>query len=48
MSNLSNIERFIEQYDGKAIGQRVRNMLENGTDLKYICEIADIEEEEEP
>ena len=27
MSNLSNIERFIEMYDGTAIGQAVKNML---------------------
>lgn len=49
MSTLSNIERFIEQHDGTAIGQSVRNMLKNDTDLESICEIADIEyEEEEP
>lgn len=47
MSNLSNIERFIEVYDGTAIGESVKNMLENETDLKYICEYAGIEFEDE-
>lgn len=42
MSNLSNIERFVEIYDGTAIGESVKNMLENETDLKYICEYAGI------
>lgn len=43
MSTLSNTERFIGQYAGTAIGESVKNMLENGTDLEYICEFADIE-----
>lgn len=43
MSNLSNIERFIEMYDGTAIGQTVKNMLDNETDLEYICEYAGID-----
>ena len=42
MSNLSNIERFIEVYDGTATGESVKNMLENGTALEYICEYAGI------
>lgn len=47
MSNLGSIERFIEIYDGTAIGESVKNMLENGTDLEYICEYAGIEYEDE-
>ena len=47
MSNRFNIEQFIEQYAGTAIGQSVKNMLENGTDLQSICEYADIEYTEE-
>lgn len=43
MSNLSNIERFIETYDGTAIGHEVKNMLDNGTDLEYICEYAGVD-----
>ena len=43
MSNLSNMERFIEMDDGTAIGQAVKNMLNNGTDLEHICEYAGID-----
>lgn len=43
MSNLNNIERFIEMFDGTAIGQEVKNMLDNETDLEYVCEYADME-----
>ena len=32
------IERFIEAYDGTAVGQEVQNMYENGTDYEYICD----------
>ena len=32
------IERFIEAYDGTAIGQEVRNMYENGTGYETICD----------
>lgn len=32
------IERFIEAYDGTAIGQSVKNMYENGTDYEHICD----------
>lgn len=38
-----NIQRFIDEYDGTAIGQSVKNMLDNGTDYDKICEYADIE-----
>ncbi len=41
--NRYNIESFINQYEGTAIGQSVKNMYENGTDLQSICEYADIE-----
>ena len=33
-------------YDGTAIGQSVKNMLDNGTQLESICEYADIDFEE--
>ena len=42
-----NIESFINQYDGTAIGQSVKNMYENGTDYESICDYADIEYVEE-
>ena len=42
-----NIEKFIDQYDGTAIGQSVKNMYENGTDYEMICEYADIEYEDD-
>jgi len=32
------IERFIREYEGTAIGYSVKNMYENGTDLEYICD----------
>jgi hypothetical protein len=32
------IERFIEAWDGTAIGQCVKNMYENGTSYESICE----------
>ena len=32
------IERFIDNYDGTAIGQDVRNMYENGSDYESICD----------
>lgn len=44
MNNRSNhrlnvvIERFIEAYDGTAIGQDVRNMYEKGTSYEHICD----------
>lgn len=41
--NLENVQNFIDQYDGTAIGQSVKNMLDNGTDLESICDYADIE-----
>ena len=40
---LKNIERFIREYDGTAIGQSVKNMLDNGASYETICEYADIE-----
>lgn len=33
-----DIERFIDAYDGTAIGQAVNNMYENGTSYKSICD----------
>lgn len=44
--NLGNVQNFIDQYDGTAIGQSVKNMLDNGTDLESICDYADIEYED--
>ena len=32
------IERYIEAWDGTAIGQDVRNMYENGTSYECICD----------
>ena len=43
MSIMFDIEQFISQYEGTAIGESVKNMLENGTDLEYICEFAGID-----
>lgn len=43
MTNIERIEEFIRIYDGTAIGQSVRNMLDNGTEIEFICEYADIE-----
>ncbi len=40
------IERFINQYDGTAIGQSVKNMYENGTSYESICEVIDIDYDE--
>lgn len=37
------IERFIEAYDGTAIGQDVKNMYENGTDYEHICDCMGID-----
>ena len=34
----TEIERFIEAYDGTAIGQEVRYMYENGTGYETICD----------
>lgn len=39
----AEIERFIDQWDGTAIGQSVKNMYENGTDYESICEMMDID-----
>lgn len=39
------IERFINQWDGTAIGQSIKNMYENGTALETICEEAGIDTE---
>ena len=46
MSTLDIILSFIEQYDGTVIGQSLKNMIDKGTNYKYICEYADIEMEE--
>ena len=40
------IERFIEAYDGTAIGQEVRNMYENGTSYTHICDRMGIDYED--
>lgn len=40
------IERFIEAYDGTAVGQDVRNMFENGTDYDHICDRIDVDYDE--
>lgn len=40
------IERFIDAYDGTAIGQEVKNMYENGTSYEHICERLDIDFED--
>lgn len=32
------IERYIDNYDGTAIGQDIRNMYENGTSYESICD----------
>lgn len=37
------IERFIEAYDGTAIGRDVRNMYENGTSYETICDRIDVD-----
>lgn len=37
------IERFINAYDGTAIGQEVKNMWENGTGYEAICDRMGIE-----
>jgi len=47
MSARTEIERFIEQYSGTAIGEEVRTMLNNDADLEYICEYAGIPYEDE-
>lgn len=40
------IERFIDAYDGTAIGQDVRNMYENGTGYEHICDRMGIDYED--
>ena len=40
------IERFIEAYDGTAIGAAVRNMYENGTSYEAICDYLGLDYEE--
>ena len=34
----TEIERFIDAYDGTAIGSDIQNMYENGTSYEYICD----------
>lgn len=43
MDTIDNIKSFIDQYEGTAIGESVKNMLDNDTDLESICDYADIE-----
>lgn len=40
------IERFIDAYDGTAIGRDVQNMYENGTSYETICDRAGIDYED--
>lgn len=40
------IERFIDAYEGTAIGVEVRNMYENGTSYESICEKMEIDYED--
>lgn len=40
------IERFIDAYEGTAIGVSVRNMYENGTSYESICEKMEIDYED--
>lgn len=40
------IERFIETWDGTAIGQDVKNMYENGTSYENICDYIDLDYKE--
>ncbi len=46
ITTLENIQRFIDEYDGTAIGQSVKNMLDNGEPYEKICEYANIEYED--
>lgn len=39
----TEIERFIEAYDGTAIGRDVRNMYENSTSYEAICDYLGID-----
>ena len=36
MSTEDNIKDFINQYEGTAIGESVKNMYENGIDFEFI------------
>lgn len=40
------IERFIDAYDGTAIGRDVHNMYENGSSYEYICDRMGIDYED--
>lgn len=40
------IERYIEQWDGTAQGQDIRNMYENGSSYESICERMGIDYED--
>ena len=42
----TEIERFIDAWDGTAIGQEVKNMYENGTSYEHICERMEIDYED--
>lgn len=37
------IERFIDAYDGTALGEAVQNMYENGTSYESICDYMGID-----
>ncbi len=39
----SEIERYIDMWDGTIIGYQVKNMYENGTDYESICDAMDID-----
>jgi len=40
------IEKYIDIWDGTAIGQSVKNMYENGCDYESICEVMRIDYED--
>lgn len=40
------IEKFIAQWDGTAIGQDIKNMYENGTSYESICDRLDLRYED--
>lgn len=39
----SEIERYIDMWDGTIIGYQVKNMYENGMDYESICDAMDID-----
>lgn len=47
MNALNDILSFIDQYDGTAIDEEAKRMLDNDTDLEFICNYIGIDYEEE-